>query len=179
MKIEPRELTLLTLDGLDVDGLALFVDQRERPLQGLAGLCDWRLCGQLSRVLETGFFEGKRGEALLMPTAARLKVNRILAFGIESTDPAARELRLQRSLEAAQKAGLRSLALSIDWLGDGPEVAAAAFARAAARSSIERVVVIGDGRALVKALGSVLTSQPGLQLESPAQALPPPSKQRA
>jgi hypothetical protein len=33
----------------------------ERPLRGAAGLCDWRLCGRLSRMLQAGRVAGQLG----------------------------------------------------------------------------------------------------------------------
>ena len=60
-------LTLEALDPLPVDTVCLFVSEDERPLGGAAGFVDWRLCGQLSRLLVDGFFKGTRGESLLLP----------------------------------------------------------------------------------------------------------------
>ncbi|HEY1333477.1 MAG TPA: peptidase M17, partial [Myxococcaceae bacterium] len=51
-------LTLDALDPLPVDTVCLFVSEDERPLGGAAGFVDWRLCGQLSRLLVDGFFKG-------------------------------------------------------------------------------------------------------------------------
>src|SRR5438874_9265009 len=39
----------------------------ERPLRGAAGLCDWRLCGRLSRLLASGRVQGQWGETTLYP----------------------------------------------------------------------------------------------------------------
>jgi hypothetical protein len=36
--------------------LPFFAD--ERPLRGAAGLCDWRLCGRLSRLLQSSSVAG-------------------------------------------------------------------------------------------------------------------------
>jgi len=69
-RIEVAELSLATLDALDVDALALLVGE-ERPLQGLAGLVDWRLAGALTRTLLDGLYAAGPGEALLLPTAGR------------------------------------------------------------------------------------------------------------
>src|SRR5207249_1696950 len=66
----------------------------ERPLRGAAGLCDWRLCGRLSRLLQSGRVGGHRGEATLYP-ARRLPFARLLLVGLGGADrfdePAARE----------------------------------------------------------------------------------------
>jgi len=150
MQVVLHDLSLVGLDGLAADGLALFIDQRERPLQGLAGLCDWRLCGQLSRVLETNFFQGVGGETLLMPTDGRLPVARLLAFGIgtnPATAPAQSEAQLGKAFEVAHRAGIRTLALAIDFLAPQIEVAAASWARAARRAPLSKQVLLGDWRA--------------------------------
>lgn len=162
-----RELSLASLDELSADALAVFIDERQRPLQGLAGLCDWRLCGQLSRVLATGFFRGEGGETLLMPTGSRLPVGRLLAFGLGQGE-AAREVVLQRAFEAAARAGAKSLALSIDWLGETPELAAQAWAPLAQRARFERQILIGDPRSLGKAVRAAIGEGTGLQLDGEA-----------
>ena len=46
LRVELAELGLPALDALEVDAIAAFVGS-ERPLQGLAGFVDWRLCGAL------------------------------------------------------------------------------------------------------------------------------------
>ena len=50
--------------------LPFFAD--ERPLRGAAGLCDWRLCGRLSRLLQSSRVAGKWGETTLYPPGKRL-----------------------------------------------------------------------------------------------------------
>jgi hypothetical protein len=74
----------LSLAGLDRGGgedLVVFVAADERPLQGLGGLCDFRLCGALTRQLKSGLLEGRAGEAVLTVTGARLPVHRLFLFG--------------------------------------------------------------------------------------------------
>src|SRR5215470_19549483 len=86
-------LTLDALDPLPVDTLCLFVSEDERPLGGAAGFADWRLCGQLSRLLVDGFFRGTRGESLLLPSAGRMGPGRVVILGVgpqaEAAHPAA------------------------------------------------------------------------------------------
>ena len=67
-------------DGLSL-ALTFFAD--ERPLRGAAGLCDWRLCGRLSRLIKQGRIAGGDGEVtLLPPPARRLPFDRIFLFGL-------------------------------------------------------------------------------------------------
>ena len=75
-------LTLDALDPLPVDTVCLFVSEDERPLGGAAGFVDWRLCGQLSRLLVDGFFKGTRGESLLLPSNGRIGAPRLVVLGL-------------------------------------------------------------------------------------------------
>jgi hypothetical protein len=58
----------------------------ERPLRGAAGLCDWRLCGRLSRMLVSGRLNGEWGEATLYPlnatVAHRLPFAQLVLLGL-------------------------------------------------------------------------------------------------
>ena len=60
--------------------LSFFSD--ERPLHGAAGLADWRLYGQLSRLITSGHCAGSVGESLMMPAGPRLPFDRIFLFGL-------------------------------------------------------------------------------------------------
>ncbi len=82
MKLDFGAPTLQGLDGLDVDVLAVAVFQRDRPLPDLAGLVDWRLNGQVSRVLRAGRFNGELGESVLLPCGDRIGANRFVLFGL-------------------------------------------------------------------------------------------------
>jgi hypothetical protein len=64
--------------------LPFFVD--ERPLRGAAGLCDWRLCGRLSRLLQGGRVKGNWGETTLYPASARLPFSKLILFGLGPSD---------------------------------------------------------------------------------------------
>ena len=50
--------------------------QDHRPLRGGAARVDWRLCGLLSELLMSGELEGRRDEAVLMPSARHLRAPR-------------------------------------------------------------------------------------------------------
>jgi len=108
------------LDGLDslgsVDALLLFVGEDERPLQGSAGYVDWRLCGQLSRLLEAGFFTGAAGDSLLLPSDGRLPPARIFAVGLgrrAALDAASLGAALREAARVLAKAGAQSVALEV------------------------------------------------------------------
>lgn len=57
----------------------------ERPLRGAAGLCDWRMCGRLSRLILAERITGDRGEVTLLP-GRRLAFPKLLLFGMGASD---------------------------------------------------------------------------------------------
>jgi hypothetical protein len=64
--------------------LPFFAD--ERPLRGAAGLCDWRLCGRLSRLLQSSRVAGQWGEVTMYPPGKRLPFQRLLLVGLGAAD---------------------------------------------------------------------------------------------
>lgn len=103
------------LEGAQVpDALILPFFEDERPLRGAAGLCDFRLCGRLSRLLASGKLGGAFGETTLYPPVAggraRLPFARLVLFGLGTGEAFDEE----RAREAARKIGevARRLALA-------------------------------------------------------------------
>jgi hypothetical protein len=117
LTVTAYEVGLDPLDSLTgVDSVCLFVADDVRPLQGLAGLIDWRLCGGLSRVLLERFFTGAPGDKLLFPSDGRLTQERMFAFGLGHIGSLTRELLAQALFDAARtlrKAGVRGVALEL------------------------------------------------------------------
>jgi hypothetical protein len=107
-------LTMEAVDQADAEALCLFVSADERPLTGLSGLADWRLCGRLSRMIRSGLVTGSGGEALLTPPGSRLSFKKLFVFGLGG---AATEDELAgRVAEALRKlahAGVRDAALQL------------------------------------------------------------------
>jgi len=95
--------------------LALGVFTDERPLRGAAGLCDWRLCGRLSRLLRAERLSGRADEVVMLPPAqARLPFSRLLLFGMgeqASFDERAYRVQVARMRSVLERAGIRSYAL--------------------------------------------------------------------
>ena len=96
--------------------LTFFSD--ERPLRGAAGLCDWRLCGRLSRLLGAGRVRGSWGETTLYPStvngAARLPFGKLVLFGLgpsERFDEAAARDAGRKIAFVAVRMALRRYAL--------------------------------------------------------------------
>jgi hypothetical protein len=97
----------------DVAVVGFFTD--ERPLRGGAARADWRLCGGLSRRIESGDLSGKSGEALLIGTGRALRAPRLLLLGLG--DRAAYDrLRLsdesRQALDRVRRLGCRHVALA-------------------------------------------------------------------
>ncbi len=101
--MKPQQLTagLEALDALGgVESLCCFVTLDERPFSGAAGFLDWRLCGELSRVVASGFFTGAPGERLLLPTRGRVPARRVFLVGLGPAAGVSADA-LERALEAA------------------------------------------------------------------------------
>lgn len=64
----------------DLAVAGFFLD--EKPLRGAAGRADWRLCGVVTDLVETGRLRGKVGEATLVPSMGRLAAARVLLLGL-------------------------------------------------------------------------------------------------
>jgi hypothetical protein len=65
---------------VDLGLIPVFAD--ERPLQGLAGLMDWRRSGRISSLVRSGFCTGAAGERVLMPGCPGLPVERVVLIGL-------------------------------------------------------------------------------------------------
>ncbi len=74
--------TLEDLDDIEAQCLVLTTFSDDRPLRGLTGLVDWRLNGQLSRLMLSDFVDGHYQEATLSPIEGRLNFGRIVLIGM-------------------------------------------------------------------------------------------------
>ena len=91
-----------------VETLAVGIPEDERPLRGNAGFVDWRLGGELSRQLKSGFVSGEPGEAVLLPAQRPFAAARILLFGLGPADGTGRVLQRAFAVGAAKLLGLRT-----------------------------------------------------------------------
>lgn len=110
---------LEALDALPaLEALCVFVAENERPLVGAAGFVDWRLCGGLSRILQSAFFTGEAGDSLLVATEGALPIPRIFAVGMGRGGPLTREkldALLTQAAEILRRAGMREVALELPY----------------------------------------------------------------
>ena len=188
LRIEVADLGLPALDALHVDALAIFVGA-ERPLRGLAGWADWRLCGALSRAIRGGIFHSETGEALLLPSAGRLPPPRIFCLGLQpdAASPEAFAALARRACGVLARAGCRAFATALPPLqgeaeGTGPRL----WLEASLQTPELGQVLLGDARALQRALAEagralgadVEIAAPSARVEMPARgaaSLPPRS----
>ena len=149
MTVTTHELVLESLDAMgDVDSLCVFVAEDERPLQGLAGYIDWRLCGALSRVLKGHFFTGVAEDHLLFPVGGRLPMTRLFAVGVGRSRTLHAET-LSQVLSSAGKmlsrARIDAVALEIPGAGAVPDdVRALAFTQHFLPAFGGRVALLGE-----------------------------------
>ena len=96
------EVALYQGSVVDAPGETLLVPipADERPLGGDAGRLDWRLGGEISEQLQSGFMTGQLGEAVLLPGRAPLAASRLLLLG---TGPSSRltGVVFQKTMEGA------------------------------------------------------------------------------
>lgn len=62
------EPSLSAVDALDCESLAICICSDVRPLAGVAGYVDWRLCGRISDLFRKGVITGASKEKVLVPT---------------------------------------------------------------------------------------------------------------
>lgn len=86
------------------DTLLIPIPEDERPLGGDAGRIDWRMCGELSQLLQSGYLTGRLGDAVLLPGDRLVSVGRILLFGVGP-----REVLPGRRLSQALRAAIQKL----------------------------------------------------------------------
>lgn len=107
---------LRRLDELKSEALALAFFEDERPLRGALGLVDFRLCGQLSRLLVRGRARGAQGETVLVPTRPRLPFEKLFLFGAgpaDALDAARFEEVVEHMLTTLDRARVRASVLGL------------------------------------------------------------------
>lgn len=112
-------VTSVDLARWDADGrgdlLAVHIWEDVRPLRGAAGLLDWRLCGKLSGLIQSGRLTGGEGEQLLLPSSGRLpwRVAMVMGLGPRAGFSGARfRAAVLRLFAAARGIGVRDLAVA-------------------------------------------------------------------
>jgi hypothetical protein len=106
------EPTLQNVDALDVDAVVVGLCSDVRPLGGILGMIDWRLCGRVSRLVEQGVITGVAGERVLMPTLGRIPPPRLFFFGWGPAASLATDERVGAMAEMVARAGVHRVAFA-------------------------------------------------------------------
>ena len=86
MKIEFIDTNLHEVDEIEVQTMIVSAFQEERPFYGMAGLIDWRLCAEFSKLAINNFLTSELGEAVMTPTYGRLNATRVVLLGLGSSN---------------------------------------------------------------------------------------------
>ena len=92
--------------------------QNRRPLEGVAALYDWRSAGRVSKILKSGFLEGRLGEVILMTAKPGMNADKLLLFGLGAYDQF-EEQHFEQIMDTISKTleGLRSTHVTIELPG--------------------------------------------------------------
>ena len=116
MDLRFASLRMRTLDSVRAELAVLPIFNDERPLRALSGLCDWRLCGRLSRLLLSQRLQSDSDVVTLTPAGSRLPFERLLFVGLGDSEHFVRD-RFDRACALLNKTILalriRTVALTI------------------------------------------------------------------
>jgi hypothetical protein len=104
------------LERTRADVAVFYFFDGDRPLRSGAGRVDWRLCGQLSRLLVAGNLSGASGEAVLLQSGGGLAAPLAIGLGLGARNAFDAEACEALGAEAARRAlylGARTLALPL------------------------------------------------------------------
>ncbi len=153
------------LDEIECEALAMPFFEDERPLRGVLGILDWRLCGFVSRMIIRGRICGCLGEAVLLPGRPHLNVDMLFLFG-QGPEAAWSEERAEqtteRMLSTLGAAAARTSALTLPGRagkGIGPARAMEIFLQVSNRHPEHDEVIVVESAPGQKAMASVLERQ--------------------
>ncbi|MCC6648785.1 MAG: leucyl aminopeptidase [Polyangiaceae bacterium] len=146
---------LRQLDGRDAELLVCGVFSDERPLHGVAGLAGWRLAGMIDRLLESGFYGGAEGDALLLPGKPRLCAEKLVLIGLGARagfSLARAERAIERLVAVARDLDVRSMIVEVpgrhvEAIDAEAGVDALLAALAAADARLDRVALVESAAA--------------------------------
>lgn len=107
--------TALPLERVDSDVAVAGFFTDERPLRGGAARVDWRLCGGVSRRIESGDLSGRSGEAMLIACGRALRAPRLMLLGLGDRSDYDRQRvsdETRDALERCRKLGVGRVALA-------------------------------------------------------------------
>ncbi|HEX3698784.1 MAG TPA: M17 family peptidase N-terminal domain-containing protein [Polyangia bacterium] len=98
-----------------------------RPLRGVPGLLDWRLCGKLSAWMASGKVAGTDGEQTLFPSGGRLPWKLVLVAGLgRRADFTEKKFRavVHRIVKTMRGLGLQRAAMALPGRGESTGIPA-------------------------------------------------------
>lgn len=106
----------LSADSLPGESVVALYFSDQKPLQGPAALLDWRLDGQLTRMLIDGEIQGRAGEHVMLQNNGKLEANWVLFIGGGKWHGLCRDTHatlVSHMLSVAAKAGFKDVSLSL------------------------------------------------------------------
>jgi len=103
-------------DRLEVCAVGAFFFSDQRPLEGAAGLLDWRLGGMLTRQLQQGLLSGTLGEQAVFRSNGKIAADWVLFLGVGSLvgfDTLRQVEALKRLWQVHLRAGWDKVAVAI------------------------------------------------------------------
>lgn len=124
--MNPLRRVALSADALPGESVVTLYFADQKPLQGPAALLDWRLDGQLTRMLLDGEVHGRAGEHVMLQNNGKLAADWVLFVGggkwhglCEETHAAL----VRHMLGVARKAGFKDVSLTFSPHDEaGPDV---------------------------------------------------------
>jgi hypothetical protein len=106
----------LSADRLPGESVLAFYFADQKPLQGPAALLDWRLNGQLTRMLLDGDVRGRAGEHVMLQSNGKFTADWVLFVGggkwLGLSDETHASL-VRHMVSVARQAGFRKLSLAL------------------------------------------------------------------
>lgn len=105
----------LPADKLSAEAVVALYFADKKPLEGPAALLDWRLNGQLTRMLLDGTVKGKAGEHVMLQSNGKIKADWILFVGGGKWDGLCEETHaalIRHLLGVVGEAGFKDISLA-------------------------------------------------------------------
>ncbi len=150
------ELDANPLERVTADLVVVGFSPDDRPLRGSAGRADWRLCGELWRLVTSRRLNGMLGHAALLSSAGSLRAPLLLVLGLGHRAELAIEPWRDLGRDVVRRAlDLRVNRVALGLVSDaakfGPEGTRALFGgalvAAAERGAGLRLAIVGEGAA--------------------------------
>ena len=151
---------LRRIEQLKSEALCVGMFADERPPRGALGLVDWRLCGWVSRLMQSGRLSGAVGETLMLPPRPRLPFDRLLVFGLgprDEFDAGRFEDVTERLLRTLDRAAVRASVCDLPGRRILPvETAMSVFLRVASRHGEQDEMTLIEDPEAQKAIESIV-----------------------